>query len=659
MNRFIPAFLVTLWMADILLMIIFSPLGKHVYGFGVLYLSGFILMLLMTHHFPSSWRSNNTLVVIFLLGLAARIAFLAYPHGNDIYRYIWEGHIQNQGFNPYAVAPESPLVTDAAAGDLKTIWQGINHKEFTAAYPPFTLLLFRFLARISIQPLFFKFVMLLFDTGTMVVLAMIIKARKLPPSRLLLYAANPMVILYIAGEGHLDSIQVFFLCLGIYLLLRRHAFSGLLSMGMAFVTKFFAAVAAPFWVRTENLKGLPAFFLPLLLYLPFLGAGDGIFNSLITFGATMHYNDSIALLFRSLFPDLAPAMLLGFFVMCLIWIYLTVPDPLHASYLAIGTLLLLLPTLHPWYLVLIAPFLVFFPSKAWIYLQAAVVFTFPVAAMEIKTGIFQEIPWLKLFEYVPFYSLLAFGFLRPDWGHLFSEKKFQPVKRISVIIPTLNEADVIGTCLKNLRNRTGVKEIVVADGGSNDATCEIAAEYGAAVVHTEKGRGIQIKKGIEIINGDVVFILHADCVAYQGVFNRILNSLNDNAQTVGGAFGMRFDTRGCKTGLISCLNNIRTFCTGIAFGDQGQFFRREVIRHMGSFPELMLMEDVELSMRLKEIGRVIYLRNGIEVSGRRWHNRQFATSFFTVLRLFARYLLSRRFHRPDQSARKYYRIYYS
>jgi rSAM/selenodomain-associated transferase 2 len=657
MNRFAFVSLGIIWMVDIVFLIISAPLGKHVYGFGTFYCAGFILMVSLVRYFPRNWNAKNAWAVIFALGVMARLVFLVYPHGNDIYRYIWEGHIQNLGFNPYALAPESILLADAAGGHLKPIWQAINHKELSAAYPPFTLLLFRFLAYMSFHPFFFKLVILLFDMGTMIVLAIILKLRKLSPARLLLYAANPLVILYIAGEGHFDVIQVFFICLGICLLLRNKASAGYLAMGLAFVTKFFAIIAVPFWVNSENRKKLLFCLLPLLCYVPFFEAGGAIFKSLIVFGTSMHYNDSIAVLFRFLFADQAALMLGCSLGICLIWIYLTIPDPLRASYLAIGCLLVLLPTLHPWYLVLIAPFLVFFPSRAWLYLQAAVVFTFPVAAIEFKSGVFQEISWLKLFEYIPFFGLLILDFFRP--GQFFGQTKFHSAKSISVIIPTLNEADILEKSLKNLRHRAGLKEVVIADGGSSDGTREIAIKYGAKLVQTCRGRGIQIKAGTEIISGDVVFILHADCAAPKGVFSKVLRALEADAQAIGGSFGMRFENLNWKTVLISYLNNSKTFLTGIAFGDQGQFFRTEALELMGGFPALMLMEDVELSLRLKEIGRVLYLANAIRVSGRRWHNHRFSANLFTVLRLFPRYLLGRRFHRLSSSTKEYYRIYYS
>ena len=122
---------------------------------------------------------------------------------------------------------------------------------------------------------------------------------------------------------------------------------------------------------------------------------------------------------------------------------------------------------------------------------------------------------------------------------------------------------------------------------------------------------------------------------------------------------MRFENLNWKTALISYLNNLKTFFTGIAFGDQGQFFRTEALESMGGFPAMMLMEDVELSLRLKETGRLIFLPAGIEVSGRRWRDKRLAANLLTVFYLFTRYLIQRRWGRLNQSMREYYEIYYT
>ncbi len=120
---------------------------------------------------------------------------------------------------------------------------------------------------------------------------------------------------------------------------------------------------------------------------------------------------------------------------------------------------------------------------------------------------------------------------------------------------------------------------------------------------------------------------------------------------------MTFEGGGLATRWIAWLNNLRAMVTGIAFGDQAQFVRAEALRRIGGVPALMLMEDVELSLRLKTAGRVVYLGQGVRASGRRWQQGSFRKNFLMVVGLFFRYLLKRRLGlNPDE--RRYYRKYY-
>ena len=227
-----------------------------------------------------------------------------------------------------------------------------------------------------------------------------------------------------------------------------------------------------------------------------------------------------------------------------------------------------------------------------------------------------------------------------------------------MVIPSLNEADLLGQCLQSLRNRTGIKEVIVADGGSTDETCNIARKAGVLVVESPKGRGLQIEKGVTAATADIIIIMHADCEAKSGVFERILKTLEENPHVVGGAVGMQFKQKNLQMIVVAALNNLRALLTGVSFGDQAQFFRAEALDAIGGFPSMMLMEDVELSLRLKEVGRLVFLHDGILVSGRRWQGKKFSYKLMTVFRLFPRYLIERRFRRTDRINQHYYNIYY-
>lgn len=243
----------------------------------------------------------------------------------------------------------------------------------------------------------------------------------------------------------------------------------------------------------------------------------------------------------------------------------------------------------------------------------------------------------------------------------FSERflPFHPVSSISVIVPTLNEAPIIERCISSVLSEPHIRQVIVADGGSSDQAVEIAKQSGASVVQCkERGRGIQIREAIQCSNGDVLLILHADCQMVHGMTRRMISMLNQNPFAAGGSFRMHFSSPRSHERVVSYLNNIRAVTTGISFGDQGQFFRREALDRIGGFPDQMLMEDVELSLRLKQIGKLVFLPAGIVVSGRRWKSKPFGKSLFQVFYLFFRYLIEREFRVVPNKARYYHNRYY-
>ncbi len=236
---------------------------------------------------------------------------------------------------------------------------------------------------------------------------------------------------------------------------------------------------------------------------------------------------------------------------------------------------------------------------------------------------------------------------------------YRPVRNISVVVPTLNEGDHIRGCIASLLNQPEIIEVIVSDGGSMDDTGAISAAEGARVIKSgHRGRGFQLSDGILNTTGDVILAVHADCRLANGSANRVLAALNTDPLTAGGALAMAFTSRMYRLQVIALLNNLRARFTGISFGDQGQFFRREALERIGGFPRQMLMEDVELSLRLKTVGRISFLPRGILASPRRWKTRSFALRTIQVLCLFTRYMLVRRKGCIREATDKFYRQYY-
>jgi rSAM/selenodomain-associated transferase 2 len=625
-------------------------------GFSVCYLAAFAAVSGAVYHFPSRWGYRQALLLALALGACLRLLMLPFPVNSDLYRYIWEGLVQLSGYNPFRYAPADAALAALAKGPGEAIWPLINHKEWSAAYPPLALLLFRGLAVISISPLFFKLVIVLADLLTLLPLAALARHHRLPPGRIIWYAANPLLLVFIAGEGHLDSLMVLGLVTGLAFLFADRDRTGWFFLGCAAMIKYWAVLAVPFMLRKDNWKQSWTFLVPCAAYFFYLDAGSHLFVSLWRFGSRMHYNDFIPALIRPWAGGTTVWIAGLLLAIGLSLIFLLVQDRLHSLRLSFGLLLLCLPTVHPWYHALMAPLAALWAAPTWLSLQALQATTFPVLLNEHSNGVFQEIQGLKFISYSIF-ALIAIFILRR--GGIAYPFHYHAVQTISVVIPAINEAERIQACVASLQSSQAVTQIIVVDGGSRDETPQLAEQAGAIVLASpRKGRGHQIAAGIARCHSDVLMVLHADCRLWQPLPQAILKTLNQNPNMVGGAVQMAFATKSWRGRLIATLNNWRARLTGIAFGDQAQFWRRQAHQNIGAYPRQLLMEDVEWSLRLRQVGRVKLLPLGLTVSARRWEHNAFTANFAKVIWLLGRYLIERRLGLLDPEAHYYYQSYY-
>jgi len=192
---------------------------------------------------------------------------------------------------------------------------------------------------------------------------------------------------------------------------------------------------------------------------------------------------------------------------------------------------------------------------------------------------------------------------------------------LSIIIPTLNEAEAIGGTLAALQPlRARGCEVIVADGGSADATVSLARPLADAVVASEPGRARQQNAGAAAATGDVLLFLHADTRLPADADLLIADGLRATGR-VWGRFDVRLTGRHPMLRVIERMMGLRSRLSGIATGDQAIFARRDWFRAVGGFPEIPLMEDVALSKALKQLGPPLCLRETVTTSSRRWEQR--------------------------------------
>jgi len=190
------------------------------------------------------------------------------------------------------------------------------------------------------------------------------------------------------------------------------------------------------------------------------------------------------------------------------------------------------------------------------------------------------------------------------------------VPRISVIIPTLNEAAVIVKTLAALPKHDRLERIVV-DGCSSDGTAALAEPFADRVLVRPAGRAQQMNAGARVARGEVFLFVHADCRFDEEGYHELIGSLEDPT-VVGGAFRLAIDSSRRSLRLVAAVANWRTRLTRIPYGDQGIFVRRSVFERLGGYPEIPVMEDLEFARRLNRAGKITLLTRPMTTSSRRW-----------------------------------------
>jgi rSAM/selenodomain-associated transferase 2 len=226
----------------------------------------------------------------------------------------------------------------------------------------------------------------------------------------------------------------------------------------------------------------------------------------------------------------------------------------------------------------------------------------------------------------------------------------QRTRRFSValVVPVLNEATIVEATLRRLERDFAACELVVVDGGSTDGTGRLASAY-ARVIETEQGRAGQMNAGAAATTSDVIWFVHADTTIDSAALDQMRASLEDDS-VVGGGLSLRFDRRSAGLDYLAWSSNLRARRLGWVFGDQAMFVRRATFEALGGFADLPLMEDLELSRRLKNVGNVVLLEATSTASARRiaQHGTWSMITFMQYLK--ALYLLG---VDPEHIARRY------
>lgn len=224
---------------------------------------------------------------------------------------------------------------------------------------------------------------------------------------------------------------------------------------------------------------------------------------------------------------------------------------------------------------------------------------------------------------------------------------------LSIVIPALNEAaclDVTLACLQPMRARG--HEVIVVDGGSHDATVQLAGQAADRVISSRRGRARQMNTGAQVATGDVLWFVHADTRTPDNADQLIITALASRRHDWG-RFDVELDDAGLLLGWVARFMNLRSRLTGIATGDQGMFMTRAAYERIGGFEDIPLMEDISASRALRRRTRPLVPQTRLLTSARRWRRQGIIKTILTMWGLRLAYYLGV----PSQRLARYYALH--
>ncbi len=393
----------------------------------------YLLFLYLSKKISFSFRTHKKLFLYFLIiGLLIRasVSFFSAETSylsDDVYRYIFEGKLIANHYNPFIISPSDMASTPLAD---TTIFPKINHPWHVTIYPPVSQYLFAASYLIDGDSLSgFKILSFFFELLSLWLMFLFVKRFKLPDWTFLIYLFSPLIIIEFLFSNHLDIFGLPMLIGSLILLqnYKKHIYALSILLALGVLVKFYILFFIPFIFfyigNKEKLKFVLTFTITaVLLYLPFIvSSGADIFGSLFVYLDSWQYNGSLFLLLKSIFTQ-ETARYICFAIFFLAYFPLLLlkrfkNNYMLQSFLIFAIYVIVTPAIFNWYLLWIIPFMIYYRSLAFILLSGSCMLSYHVLIGYYENGEWSQMPILSVISYLPFFILLIFEiykYLKPQ-----------------------------------------------------------------------------------------------------------------------------------------------------------------------------------------------------------------------------------------------------
>ncbi len=358
--------------------------------------------------------NQKILLLIVAFGMIFRLTILptSYTTSDDVHRYLWEGKVIVNGYNPYTTPP-----ADSNLAHLRDDnFEKVTFKNMPAIYPPFSQVMFVVNYLIAgNSTAFLKLIYLFFEVITLLFIIKILVLKGKDAKLVLLYAWLPLPILEYFNNAHIDVIGITFLVMFLYYFEKKKYKLSSTLLAFAFLSKLLALLVLPLIIKKLGIKKTIIFygifwFISITFFLPFYSGNTDVFAGLFKYLSRWEFNGSVYNLIKIIFSSgeiarIVCAALLSFSVLIISFMYKDFNKAVFGVFLCI---IMFSTTLYPWYLGWIAAISVFNP----LYSVFSLFFTINFSNFTPLAPVWKEYPIVWIIQYIPFYGLLIYDLWR-------------------------------------------------------------------------------------------------------------------------------------------------------------------------------------------------------------------------------------------------------